>query len=214
MSPSEAKRLRLTDRKRAAILGAALAEFQERGYLATSMDRIAASAEVSKRTVYNHFKSKDLLFLAVVSQLWDQLAAASFPPPVDDPVEAQLRQLGDLQLRLSDSAKGIRLVRVALAEFVRSPELARRAFENLGDGSPLTRWFTLAFEAKLLVDGDPILAANQFLALLKGFAFYPQVLLGAATLTADERTTVIEEAARMLVLRYGPSEGGSGENSA
>ena len=59
--PREAAPARLTDRKRAAILEAAVAEFRESGYEATSMDRIAASAGVSKRTVYNHFPTRDAL---------------------------------------------------------------------------------------------------------------------------------------------------------
>ncbi|HCT25152.1 MAG TPA: TetR family transcriptional regulator, partial [Stenotrophomonas sp.] len=44
---------RLTDRKREAIVRAAVEEFRASGYEATSMDRIAEVAGVSKRTVYN-----------------------------------------------------------------------------------------------------------------------------------------------------------------
>ncbi|MET0129737.1 MAG: helix-turn-helix domain-containing protein, partial [Stenotrophomonas chelatiphaga] len=62
---------RLTDRKRAAILDAAVAEFRAFGFAGTSMDRIAATAEVSKRTVYNHFASKDELFTAILWQLFE-----------------------------------------------------------------------------------------------------------------------------------------------
>ncbi|HEX5664228.1 MAG TPA: helix-turn-helix domain-containing protein, partial [Xanthomonadaceae bacterium] len=67
--PREAAPARLTDRKRAAILEAAVAEFRESGYEATSMDRIAASAGVSKRTVYNHFPSKEVLFTRILEQM-------------------------------------------------------------------------------------------------------------------------------------------------
>lgn len=59
---SNAPRQRLTDRKRVAIIDAAIEEFLAAGYDATSMDRIAARANVSKRTVYNHFPSKEALF--------------------------------------------------------------------------------------------------------------------------------------------------------
>ena len=44
---------RLTDRKREAIIQAAIAEFRANGFDITSMDKIAATAGVSKRTVYN-----------------------------------------------------------------------------------------------------------------------------------------------------------------
>jgi len=50
MDPSTTHQ-RLTDRKRVAIVGAAIEEFLAAGYDATSMDRIAARASVSKRTV-------------------------------------------------------------------------------------------------------------------------------------------------------------------
>ena len=50
--------LKLTDRKRQAVVDAAIAEFRASGFEATSMDKIAATAGVSKRTVYNHFPVK------------------------------------------------------------------------------------------------------------------------------------------------------------
>ena len=62
--------------KRSAVLAAAVAEFQELGFTGTSMDRVAQRAEVSKRTVYNHFPSKDDLFRAVVGELVDMAMSA------------------------------------------------------------------------------------------------------------------------------------------
>ena len=61
---------RLTDRKREAIVAAAIAEFRANGFEVTSMDKIAATAGVSKRTVYNHFPSKEELFAEILHQLW------------------------------------------------------------------------------------------------------------------------------------------------
>ena len=49
------------------ILAAAQAAFLEKGYLGTSMDEVAASARVSKVTVYRHFTDKHTLFTAVVT---------------------------------------------------------------------------------------------------------------------------------------------------
>ena len=45
---------------------AAIDEFRGNGFEATSMDRIAATAGVSKRTVYNHFPSKEALFAEIL----------------------------------------------------------------------------------------------------------------------------------------------------
>jgi AcrR family transcriptional regulator len=52
--------------KRDAILGAARLVFGEQGYSRTSIDAIAARANVSTRTIYNHFDGKDSLFSAVL----------------------------------------------------------------------------------------------------------------------------------------------------
>lgn len=52
--------------KQANILRAATKLFLELGYTHTSMNLVANSAEVSKQTVYSHFKNKDALFTAVV----------------------------------------------------------------------------------------------------------------------------------------------------
>lgn len=63
---------RLTDRKRDAIVQAAIEEFRQHGFNGTSMDRVAAAAEVSKRTVYNHFPSKEDLFEAILMLMWER----------------------------------------------------------------------------------------------------------------------------------------------
>ena len=60
------KALTLTEKKRLSILAAAQEEFKEKGFLGASMDSLAKRAEVSKRTVYNHFPSKDILFHNIV----------------------------------------------------------------------------------------------------------------------------------------------------
>jgi AcrR family transcriptional regulator len=63
---------RLTDRKREAIVQAAIAEFRTHGFEATSVDKVAARAEVSKRTLYNHFPSKDAVVAAYLRQREEQ----------------------------------------------------------------------------------------------------------------------------------------------
>jgi TetR/AcrR family transcriptional regulator, regulator of autoinduction and epiphytic fitness len=51
------------------ILRGAMHEFLLHGYAGTSMDRIAASAGVSKATVYSHFQDKQGLFKALIEKL-------------------------------------------------------------------------------------------------------------------------------------------------
>ena len=57
-----------SETKRKAIVDAAVASFFDRGYAATSIEQVAAVADVSKVTVYNQFGDKRGLFTAAVEQ--------------------------------------------------------------------------------------------------------------------------------------------------
>ena len=65
-----------SDRTRARILDAALAEFREHGYERAGLRRIAAAARVTTGAVYNHFGSKEGLFDALVGESAAELMAA------------------------------------------------------------------------------------------------------------------------------------------
>lgn len=53
----------------AEILNAALELFTEKGFAATRMDDVAKIAGISKGTLYNYFKSKEAIFMAVVQEM-------------------------------------------------------------------------------------------------------------------------------------------------
>jgi AcrR family transcriptional regulator len=62
---------------RQRILDAAYALFRRKGFTRVSMDEIAAATRVTKRSLYYHFKSKDMLLAAVLEAQHD-LALAAF----------------------------------------------------------------------------------------------------------------------------------------
>jgi len=68
------KRLSAEER-RARILIAAVREFARDGYDSTKMDSIAARAEITKPVLYDHFSSKQALFMAVLKSIRDGLIA-------------------------------------------------------------------------------------------------------------------------------------------
>lgn len=78
--------------KRQQILDAAARCFYHRGITATGVDAIAAEAGVSKRTLYNHFPTKDDLVLAYVEwiELRWQATLDRWLAAVDDPSERVL----------------------------------------------------------------------------------------------------------------------------
>jgi TetR/AcrR family transcriptional regulator of autoinduction and epiphytic fitness len=195
---------RLTDRKRAAIINAAIEEFLAAGYDATSMDRIAARASVSKRTVYNHFPSKEALFAAILHQLWDASQSADAPTyRSNEPLRAQLLELLGRKLRLLNDESFLSLARVAIAAGIHSPERARDMVARLGEREEdLTVWIRAAAADGRLKTDNPLLAALQMQALVKAFAFWPQVTMGQAPLGDEEQKQVAESAADMFLARY------------
>ena len=203
--PREAAPARLTDRKRAAILEAAVAEFRESGYEATSMDRIAASAGVSKRTVYNHFPSKEVLFTRILEQMWERGAdGLDIPYRTARPLRAQLLELVEQKMRLLHDPSFTDLARVAIAAGVHNPELARELIARLGDREEgLTAWVRAATADGRLKTNDPVFASMQLQSLVKGFAFWPQIAMGQPPLTAAQQTQVTEAAVEMFLAYYG-----------
>lgn len=154
---------RLTDRKRAAILDAAVAEFRQSGYEATSMDRIAASAGVSKRTVYNHFPSKEALFAQILKQLWERsVDGLDLAYRSDRPLRAQLLELVKQKLRLLHDDNFVDLARVAIAAAIHSPERAQDMVARMGDREEgLTLWIRAAAADGRLKTKDPLFASMQ-----------------------------------------------------
>ncbi|WP_144113215.1 TetR/AcrR family transcriptional regulator [Paraburkholderia sp. BCC1886] len=201
---STAPSLRLTDRKRAAVIAAAIEEFLAAGFEATSMDRVAARASVSKRTVYNHFPSKEALFAAILRQLWDSSDAAAAPAYCStQPLRAQLLHMLVKKLALLNDEAFVSLARVAIAAGIHSPERARDMVARMGEREEdLTVWIRAAAADGRLRTADPVFASLQLQGLVKAFAFWPQVTMGQAPLDAQEQQRVAESAADMFLARY------------
>jgi TetR/AcrR family transcriptional regulator of autoinduction and epiphytic fitness len=196
---------RLTDRKRAAILDAAVAEFRHSGYETTSMDRIATRAGVSKRTVYNHFPSKEALFAQILERLWESsMDGLDLAYRGDRPLRPQLLELVQQKLRLLQDENFIDLARVAIAAAIHSPERAQDMVERMGSREEgLTVWIRAAAADGRVRTDDPLFAAMQMQGLVKGFAFWPQITLGQPPLTAAQQKQVAESAVDMFLAHYG-----------
>ena len=116
---------RVYARKDQEILRAAEDLFMRNGYAATSMNAVAAHAEVAKQTLYSNFPSKEALFAAVI----DRRSAPELAVPSDVDLET-----GDLERTLVELA-------FAFMTYIYSPEqielfqtvvAASRQFPELG----------------------------------------------------------------------------------
>ena len=65
----------LKEEVRARILGAALDEFEEHGYISAQVRRIAERAGVSTGNLYRYFASKDDIFDTIVRASYERIAA-------------------------------------------------------------------------------------------------------------------------------------------
>jgi TetR/AcrR family transcriptional regulator of autoinduction and epiphytic fitness len=195
---------RLTDRKREAIIQAAIAEFRTNGFDITSMDKIAATAGVSKRTVYNHFPSKEELFAEILNQLWTRATAEqemSYRP--DLPLRDQLRLMLQAKLQMLADDNFLDLARVAIAATIHSPERAQNMVARMGAREEsLTVWIRAAQADGLLKPVAPDFAAQQIHGLLKSFAFWPQISMGQPGLSPEMQHTVVESALDMFLACY------------
>ncbi|ROM52525.1 TetR family transcriptional regulator [Pseudomonas poae] len=195
---------RLTDRKREAIIAAAIAEFRANGFEVTSMDKIAATAGVSKRTVYNHFPSKEELFAEILHQLWASTAAQlDVVYTGDRPLRDQLRGLLEAKMKMMSDANFLDLARVAIAATIHSPERAQDMVNRLSQREEgFTQWVRAARDDGRLSCSDPAFAAHQIQSLLKAFAFWPQITLGQPTLDAAAQADVIDSAIDLFLAGY------------
>ena len=125
-----------SEAKTAAILQGAMKEFLENGYAATSMDKVAKSAGVSKATVYSHFGDKENLFNAVIEDLvkdkFQQVMGLEKPQSLErDPKVV----LSAMATKMLENARGDRsfldFLRVIIGESGRFPELAKAYVNNV-----------------------------------------------------------------------------------
>lgn len=196
--------LRLTDRKREAIIQAAIVEFRASGFDITSMDKIAATAGVSKRTVYNHFPSKEELFAEILHKLWASISAQQDTVYRHDlPLRGQLEELLRAKLQLLADNNFLDLARVAIAATIHSPERAQDMVARLGEREEgLTAWIREAQADGRLKAVDPCFAAQQVHGLIKAFAFWPQISMGQPALSAQMQATVVASALDMFLACY------------
>ena len=202
--PAAAAPARLTDRKHSAILEAAVAEFRASGYDATSMDRIAARAGVSKRTVYNHFPSKGQLFIRILEEMFDRgIGGPDLAYRADKPLRPQLLELVRQKLKLLHDPHFVDLARVAIAAGIQRPDLARDMLARLGDREEgLTTWVRAATADRRLKTDDPAFAALQLQGLIKSLAFWPQLSMGQPPLSAAKQKHVAESSVDLFLAYY------------
>jgi TetR/AcrR family transcriptional repressor of mexJK operon len=202
MSKTSAK---ASSSKRTAILDAARRSFLRIGFSNTNLDEVAATADVSKMTIYSHFGSKEMLFLAVIE---DVIAERSSGAPTLDAevaeadLETVLVHVAEDLIRTVRHPDVVGLRRVLIAEQPRHPELAAtwRSATVVATVRELGAFFEGLERRGLLVGVEPLALARQFLWMLIGDPL-DAALLGSARTMVRARTSA-QQAVRLVLAAH------------
>ena len=198
----------LSPEKRGQILSGAATIFALDGYEGASMSRIAAEANVSKGTLYNHFEGKAQLFAAFIEQTCEQFVSQVFDGAYDDDeLEPGLTGIGRRMLAMMIAPVGQTIHRVVVSEAVKFPELAR-IFYNAGPAratGTMAAWLQRQAALGRLVVPDAQFAAEQFFSLCQTrIGLQCRLHLRPAPSEA-EIDQVVEAAVRMFLTFYAAS---------
>ncbi len=194
----------LSERKREDIVGAAKRAFQTYGVQGTSMDKLAEMAEVSKRTVYNHFATKEDLVLHLMRELWDQsMVQVDVAYQPDEPLGPQLNQLVAAEIELVSGSEFLGLARVATGYFLYQPEKLRNEIEKLvAAETAMHRWMKSAVNDGRLKPMDVSLAVKQLHNLVKGSCYWPQLMGFEPECSSAEKKRLADESVAMFLDHY------------
>ena len=166
--------------KRDQIVAAARKLFLESGYGTVSMDAIAAEAGVSKRTVYSHFQNKETLFGAIIGGMCEAMGGPNATAlAADQSPEEVLKAYGRQILKMVLNPEALAVFRVVLSESPQFPELSQM-FCTAGPDPMcgfLSNYLAELDSAGVLAVGDPRVAAEQFINMVKG-PFFTSLLFG------------------------------------
>jgi TetR/AcrR family transcriptional repressor of mexJK operon len=172
-------------RKRQGILSAGRRLFLSNGYQGTSMDQVAATAAVSKQTVYKHFGEKRALLFAIVTEELESVVT-TFRRSV-----GELAETADLEAGLVALARDylqavlhehlVALRRLVIAEAHRLPELAHLYYDQAPSRSlaALADAFGALHARGLLHAPESALAAEHFAFLVIGRPMDQALFYGA-----------------------------------
>ena len=159
---------------------AAMEAFEELGYEKTSMDYVSEVADASKRTLYNHFSSKEVLFTAVVNSLLEEaFLLRRIPYDPKRSLDDQLNEFAESKMIMVQKPDRLKLMRVILGVFISHPHIAQKTFEKVAmqdDG--LEIWLQSAKKDGRLDFKDAKITAELFWSLISGRFFWCAIMEG------------------------------------
>lgn len=150
------------------ILDAATAAFLADGYAGTTIEAIARTCSVAKRTIYARWNGKPALFRSVLERLMAKWLSSAGDWDASEDLEAALNEAAVRILAVALTPEAVALNRLMIAESGRFPELPL-LMRQAGATEGTTRIATLLDQAAAsgtLKPCDTMFAAEQFIHLV------------------------------------------------
>ncbi|MEV0210685.1 TetR/AcrR family transcriptional regulator [Streptomyces sp. NPDC050788] len=201
------RRLR-SEGKKTAILAAAEALFLAEGYERASVDAIASRAQVSKRTLYDHFGGKETIFLRVIEQAHNavtstiRLAIDEELTPGRDLREALTAFAHRVVTRTFPSSDYVTYRRLTSQRWV-TPQLAEATRDR--PERMLEERLTALMAADEIRDTEPGLAARHFTALTVSLALETLDTRTGSDASESETQVIIAAGVDAFLRAYGSS---------
>jgi len=103
--PQTGRRERKKQRTREALIDAAFTLFAENGFEATTVEEIADTVDVSSRTFFRYFSSKEDVVLTYQEEQFHALTEALAARPPDEPVITAMRNAGVAMMRACEEGE-------------------------------------------------------------------------------------------------------------
>ena len=191
--------------KRAQILGAARLLFTGQGFAGTSMDSVAAGANVSKATLYAYFASKEELFGQVVDSDRARYVQTLETDSAGADIAITLDRLAIELARLILSPETVAFYRVIMSESGQFEDLGTQ-FYHAGPALLLGR-VAACLEAAMargdLRAAPPRAAAGQFIGLILGELQLRALLKVGPVASARTRSNVARRGVAVFLAAYG-----------
>jgi len=196
--------MKLSEKKRIALIEAAQQEFIEHGFSGANMDRVCERAGTSKRTLHRHFESKDVLFIESIQAVMEiQRARLQFQYSPEESIEAQLRTYLLAKLDSMYEDFGLPLAKMVISEFMRTPKLVENYLHQLqSQDEQLEKWFSEAIDDQKIKNLNPAVMSNMLMCLLKGNFLWPQLIANHKVPNLEQRKKSIEDILTLFLDGY------------
>jgi len=163
-----------------SILEAATSEFLVKGLDSASMQNISMKANISKRTLYKYFSSKEDIYNELINQVLNQIQSMCNPQYDSNlSIEKQISTIASNKLKLLLNDSFLNISKIIFGEMLKGRAPTPKDLQRMNSSETyFHNWIVDAKnDGEITSPLDNITLANQFHSIIKGQAYWP-ILLG------------------------------------